>query len=540
MSDSDEFGGLGTTTPYVSRTKPFISEKANSRVPTSAEAGPSNPTRAQLLASGKQVHEIDDNEDDEDDVEVRNVRGNGKRKETHVVEDEDDDEIQEVDPPPPKTTRSRGGSRKPTSTVNGKPTATTAVAKGKARAGPKIGPPRSAPKSAREPMDVDLNDAVEHGMDVDVNGAALIANTLNTATVHNAGRAPKFQSGQKNDDGTTARLEEQLRQALSRIDSLTARFNELCQIRNTEPELLLERMEGQFKMQLQAQETLIANLNAQLARKDPVHRTHQQVFEILTREEANREMHALQAEVNEWKKRYQNVEKKLKEKDDEISTLKQSRSYISLLSLWLLSGIEHFFILSENDLRIELQAEIDRGKTMANKLQRMPPSTSRPRTGNGLSSTDDPKLAEIIKFYEDLTNLIVPSMKLGKGKYLDTDEWILNCVYSYTDEVAQKDKGQSDSRTISFTLRLCKEPPTASKEPVESERQLVETVQYVPQNLDKESAAFRESLEFLNTTFTFERSQLSLFIRTLRDRMSGDGESDDSRSEDDVQIVEVH
>jgi len=75
---------------------------------------------------------------------------------------------------------------------------------------------------------------------------------------------------------------------------------------------------------------------------------------------------------------------------------------------------------------------------------------------------------------------------------------------------------------------------------VESERQLVETVHYVPQNLDKESSAFRESLEFLNTTFTFERSQLSLFIRTLHERMSDEGDSDANNSEDDVQIVESH
>jgi len=78
---------------------------------------------------------------------------------------------------------------------------------------------------------------------------------------------------------------------------------------------------------------------------------------------------------------------------------------------------------------------------MASKLQRLPPASAlRPRTVNGLPSTDDPKMTEIIKFYEDLTNLIVPSMKLQKGKYLNTDEWILNCVYSYVDEDAKSQK----------------------------------------------------------------------------------------------------
>ena len=87
---------------------------------------------------------------------------------------------------------------------------------------------------------------------------------------------------------------------------------------------------------------------------------------------------------------------------------------------------------------------------MATKLQRLPPaSASRPRTVNGLSSTDDLKVGEIIKFYEDLTNLIVPNMKLQKGKYLGTDEWLLNCVYSYVDVRANLKK-PVDSRSECF------------------------------------------------------------------------------------------
>ena len=85
---------------------------------------------------------------------------------------------------------------------------------------------------------------------------------------------------------------------------------------------------------------------------------------------------------------------------------------------------------------------------MASKLQRLPPaSSSRPRTV--ISSTDDLKVGEIIKFYEDLTNLIVPNMKLQKGKYLGTDEWNLNCVYSYVDDGAQSQKPM-DSKSEFF------------------------------------------------------------------------------------------
>jgi hypothetical protein len=214
-------GGLHATTPYFPRTKQFISDKPNTRTATSTEAGPSNPSRNQLVAFGSrqknQVHEVDD-EDDEDDIQEVEARtlpreNNGKRKETHAMENEDDDdEIQEVDPPPPKTTRSRGGSRKPSSTVNGKPTSSSNGApKGKAKAKPKFGSTKPATKPAHEPMDVDLNDVVEHDdTDMGVNGTAAVANTINTAIKHNAGRAPK--SGQQNEDGPIARLEEELRQ----------------------------------------------------------------------------------------------------------------------------------------------------------------------------------------------------------------------------------------------------------------------------------------------------------------------------------------
>ena len=60
---------------------------------------------------------------------------------------------------------------------------------------------------------------------------------------------------------------------------------------------------------------------------------------------------------------------------------------------------------------------------------------------------------------------------------------------------------------------------------------MIETVHYLPQNLEKESSEFRESLEFLSGPFTFERSQLPLFIRTLHQHMGGDEDSEDGKSE---------
>ena len=218
--DTSNTGGLEVTTPYFHRTKPVIGEKLNARAAKNTEAGPSNPIRAQLAALGSrqnQVHEVDDEDENDDIQEVENrtiPRGNGKRKETHSAleneDDEDDDEIQEVDPPP-KMTRSRKGSQKPPSIVNGKST-NNGVAKGKPKAKPKLGSTKPAAKPAQEPMDVDLNDVVDHDMDTGVNGTAAIADNINVAIKHNAGRAPKIQSRQQNEDGPIARLEKELRQ----------------------------------------------------------------------------------------------------------------------------------------------------------------------------------------------------------------------------------------------------------------------------------------------------------------------------------------
>lgn len=92
---------------------------------------------------------------------------------------------------------------------------------------------------------------------------------------------------------------------------------------------------------------------------------------------------------------------------------------------------------------------------------------------------------------------------------------------------------------ISFTLRLCREPPSGFEDILENKSQLVDTVHYLPQDLDKESPEFVEALDFLNESFTFERSQLSLFIRTLHEHMSGEDSSDD-RSDDQVQVADPH
>lgn len=69
------------------------------------------------------------------------------------------------------------------------------------------------------------------------------------------------------------------------------------------------------------------------------------------------------------------------------------------------------------------------------------------------------------------------------------------------------------------------------------------SVFYTPLELQNESKEFRESLEFLGDNFTFERDQLSLFVRTLHEYISGEGkdaqnEDDEESSDNSVRIVE--
>lgn len=73
---------------------------------------------------------------------------------------------------------------------------------------------------------------------------------------------------------------------------------------------------------------------------------------------------------------------------------------------------------------------------------------------------------------------------------------------------------------------------------------LVKTVKYEPQELDKEEEAFADALDYLNTTFTFERSQLPLFLKSLRDKVSGalkevdEGNDQQDGDDDEVEMVE--
>lgn len=87
-----------------------------------------------------------------------------------------------------------------------------------------------------------------------------------------------------------------------------------------------------------------------------------------------------------------------------------------------------------DELRYELQAEIERAKSLSSQKQL--DSAPRARRGRVLSQNEDPKMAELVRFYEDLTNLLVTDIKPQPGRYLQLEDWLMTCVYSYQDMVA--------------------------------------------------------------------------------------------------------
>jgi len=201
-------------------------------------------------------------------------------------------------------------------------------------------------------------------------------------------------------------------------------------------------------------------------------------------------------------------------------------------------------------MKYELNAEIERSKGLVAKSLRNPPSALRSRPGGA----DDPKHAEVIRFYEDLTNLLVCNMRLQKGRYFNLDDWILSCIYTYTDTdddtpsasrksefmnpllISHADFGANLLTGLSFTLRCCHEPADASQ-PLESPDQLVPSVNYIPLELDKEPPDYVEKLGFLGAPFTFGRDQLPLFLRTMYANI-GDAARDDGDGDSSVQILE--
>lgn len=89
-------------------------------------------------------------------------------------------------------------------------------------------------------------------------------------------------------------------------------------------------------------------------------------------------------------------------------------------------------LISENELRYELKAEIERSKVLSDKSVRTPQAAARSRIAG--TASEDPKNAQVIRLYEDLTDLLVPNMKHQTNHGPGADELIFKCIYTYSED----------------------------------------------------------------------------------------------------------
>ncbi|KAF9484696.1 hypothetical protein BDN70DRAFT_945406 [Pholiota conissans] len=521
MSESgDDLGGFGAATPHKSNPVAASAKPGSSR----RQAGPSKTAGSNTAAARKKATAVDESDIEEAQQppakKIKAAARARKQQEQEVDVEEDDvadqlaediemdgGDIQEIEPPRNKP-KGRPASKKPTSQsigANGNATNTLASAAAKGKGKAKAKPPPKARQTSVEEVDIELIEEADEPMDVEEVEPATAKPAIRGTKI--ARPHPRSTAKQ---DAEIARLQEALKQADTHIADMKRQLTELSTVRYTEPEQLLERIDIQHQATLKAKELLIEDLKTKLAQSDPLLRSGKKaVFEILTRDEANKEMEKLNAQVKAYKEALLEQTQSLKDKDERIKTLEQENS----------------------DLKYELKAEIERSSSLLAKSQRQPMS-SGPRSHGAIIGTD-PKMTELIKFYEDLSNLIVPNIKVQPGRYLKTEESILSCCYTYRDVT----NPAAASKSIYFSLRLCKDLRPGFPDPPTSSDQLTESVHYVPIDLDKEPPEFVASLGFLGDTFTFERNQLSLFLRTLYEYISGEGDKGGHEEDSDDSVV---
>ncbi|KAF8627725.1 hypothetical protein AX15_004269 [Amanita polypyramis BW_CC] len=484
MSDSgDDLGGFAPLTPHLPQkrtVKARTNGKANAR--TATEAGPSRPPRASRAVARKRATTTrnkvsptnDDNNSDVQEVQ----ESEGVEAETANAEDED---VQMVDV-------SKGGKGVSSSGTTGLNAYGKSGVKGKGKA--------RVAKAKKLPLETDAIDvdAVEEDEEIE--------DEMNYA----AQETSRALLNKK--DKELAKLQEKFRRSQEQVQSLMEKLEETHRIRETEAEKVLKALNEQFQLEVKSKEALIEALTAQLAQKEMLAlRGKDSILHMITREAADEEQRKLASDIVQCREALKEKEQELREKDNQIAESHQI----------------------ENELRFELKTEIERSKALSDKSLRMPQMASRSRVGG--VAFEDPKNTEVIRFYEDLTNLLVTSMKHQASHRPGADEWTLKCIYTYSDDDISTDSLQQKS--VAFTLRTTF--PSKSDSDSDPNEQ---SIHYTPDDLDKEPPDFVDKLGFLNQPFTFSRRQLSLFLRTLYDNLKEALTGESGQEDDEVQIVE--
>ncbi|KAK7054635.1 hypothetical protein VNI00_003098 [Paramarasmius palmivorus] len=480
MSDNDsDLGGLGPVTPAAPRRATTTAATSRSKPkPKSNAAGPN-------VDAGEEAAE-----DEDEEIEVDELASNS-------------------------TATNRQGSQAGGRRQTARKQAVTPAAvnnKGKQKAAPPPARSRPAATNNRRRVEEDAQ-TIE-----DSDNPQEVAAPPPTRTR----AAPKQQKTTTARESELERLRWRAEQAEQRCADLMKQLEELHRTRVTEAEQLMEAQTAQYDAQLEgenpsitpialtlpslAKERIITQLTQSLAKVEPLSRSGRtSVLHLITRDAADEEKRMIEQEVAKLRDELADKARVINEKDD---------------------------LLAEKDQIVkELQYELKLERENAQKSNHRPPGSAQ-RGRGGVLGTDDPKNTEVIKFYEDVTNLLVPSMKPKPGRYVNTEDWNLTCVYTYVGEEA--DAG--NTKSLHFTLRSSHEPKPDAEEPITSTDQLHQSMYYVPLDLDKETDDFVARLKFLGSPFSFPRTQLPLFLRTIYNTVGEALNGEEGSDDDDDQM----
>jgi len=298
---------------------------------------------------------------------------------------------------------------------------------------------------------------------------------------------------------------------------LSKQLEELFQIRRTEPEQVLEQLQIQYEERAKAEDALIKELTTQLTRLEPLSRTGQAVaLHFLTREAADEEKRAAEQDIS----RLQEVVKAKESLVDE-----KSKRIVEL---------EH----SVQDAIRERDAEIERSKELLARAAPKGSPNSRPRPKRPFG-TDDSKMTEVIKFYEDMSNLLITNVKFEHVPDSEEPDIVFHCIYTYYEMTRRGDdiEGERiDEISIVFTMRIFNGFGGPDGEPASEDDFIHRRIKYTPLHLDKEPEAFINRLEYMGDTFTFPCAQQGLFLNSLREKIR-DAAKDASESGTDIEVT---
>lgn len=302
----------------------------------------------------------------------------------------------------------------------------------------------------------------------------------------------------------------------SQRDSLSKQLDELFKIRRTEPEQALEELHVQYEERAKMQDALVRELTSQLARIEPLSRTGQNVaLHFLTREAADEEKRAVEQEIVQ-------LRDVIKQRDAVISD--QSKRINELQQL-------------VHEVTRERDAEIERSKELLSRVAlKVAPTTSRSQQRRPIGA-EDPK-TEVIKFYEEMSNLLVTNVKFEDAPGSDEQEVTFHCVYTYFEMARREDSVEGErvnEKSIGFTMCIFNGYGGPNGEPISDDDFVHRRIKYTPLHLDKEPDSFVEALSYMGESFTFPCSQQGLFLNSLRDRMV-DAMKGRENSEDSIEM----